>query len=237
MKSTHKLWGVIATDGAYTSEFGVSLFIPPKLSLTDKTIATDAIEATIQDALAEYTTRKNNPTLYDAVNKSCSAFIKAAVDKVWYKELKDPVTVYTKVSAALFLTHLRDNCGGLHKINAITIQGEMMDIVNGVLHYRNMMEESQAQAQQANLPISDAVLVATSNRAMVATNDYPNETKSWSKLMPSKRTWLKWMPTYKEAYTTSQHSAVVQAEKVTPFGGLATKPGSVKEAQKPEVFK
>ena len=91
------------------------------------------------------------------------------------------------------------------------------------------MEEAQTQEQRANFPISDAVLVATSNRAMVATNNYPDKSKSWNKMSLSEHTWSKWKPTYKEAYTASQRSAVVRAEKGTPLGGLKTNPGSGKE--------
>ena len=63
---------------------------------------------------------------------------------------------------------------------------------------------------------------------MVATNDYSDETKNWSKLAPSERTWAKRKPTYKEAYNTSQRSTVALTEKGTPFGDLAANPGSVK---------
>ena len=78
------------------------------------------------------------------------------------------------MTAADFLTHLCKICGGIHEIDAITIQGEMMafyEKYGGVPHYINMMEESQAQEKRSNLPISNAVRVATANREMVATND------------------------------------------------------------------
>ena len=129
-----------------------------------------------------------------------------------------------------FLTHLNDNCGSLHIIDAINIQGEMMDFyekAKGVPHYINMMEEAQYQAQQVNLPISDAVLVAAANRDMVVTNDYPDE-KIWNKMAPSKRTWAKWKPAYKETYNATQRLAVNQAKKGTPFGGMTANPGSGK---------
>ena len=45
--------------------------------------------------------------LYNAANKGCMAFMKAAVEEVWYMELKDPVNLYTKGLAAAFLNHLR----------------------------------------------------------------------------------------------------------------------------------
>ena len=58
----------------------------------------------------------------------------------------------------------------------------------GAPHYIKMVKKYQAQAQRSNLPISNDVLVTTSNRAMVATNNYPDETKSWNKLAHSERT-------------------------------------------------
>ena len=55
VENIHNLWGVIAANGAYTFDYGVSFAIPPNLALTNKTIATDATEATIQDAVEEHT--------------------------------------------------------------------------------------------------------------------------------------------------------------------------------------
>ena len=54
VENTHNLWGVISANGAYTYEYGVSFTIPPKMAPTNKTIATDATKANIQDAVAEH---------------------------------------------------------------------------------------------------------------------------------------------------------------------------------------
>ena len=56
----------------------------------------------------------------------------------------------------------------------------MMDFYEkseGIPHYINMMEEAKAQAQHANLPSRDDVLVATDNQSMVATNNCPDKIK------------------------------------------------------------
>ena len=149
VENTHNLWGVIADNNAYTSEYRVYFDIPPNLALTKKTIAIDTTEATIQDAVAEHADKRNDRVLYNAAIKVCVAFTKATVNEVWYKEIKDLATLYTKVMATALITHLCDNCGGFHEIGAITIQGEMMSFyekAEGVPHYINMMEEYQAQA-------------------------------------------------------------------------------------------
>ena len=45
----------------------------------------------------------------------------AAVDETWYKELKDPDTFYTKITALNFLDHLIEFCVGLHTVDAVNI--------------------------------------------------------------------------------------------------------------------
>ena len=64
VENTHNLWGIIAANEAYTSEYDVSFATPPpKLALTDKAIATDATKATIQDTVAEHAAQKNDCAL------------------------------------------------------------------------------------------------------------------------------------------------------------------------------
>ena len=43
------------------------------------------------------------------------------VDETWYKELEDPGTFCTNVTALKLLDHLTEFCPGLHTINAVDI--------------------------------------------------------------------------------------------------------------------
>ena len=43
------------------------------------------------------------------------------VDETWYKELEDPDTFYTKVTALKILDHLTEFCSGLHTVDAVDI--------------------------------------------------------------------------------------------------------------------
>ena len=43
------------------------------------------------------------------------------VDQTWYKELKDPDTVYTNITNLKILDHLTKFCSGLHTVNAVDI--------------------------------------------------------------------------------------------------------------------
>ena len=45
----------------------------------------------------------------------------AVVDKTWYKELEDPDTFYTKVTALKLMDYLTEFCSGIHTVNAVYI--------------------------------------------------------------------------------------------------------------------
>ena len=43
------------------------------------------------------------------------------VDETWYKELKEPGTFYTNVTALKLLDHLNKLCSDLHTVNTVDI--------------------------------------------------------------------------------------------------------------------
>ena len=47
----------------------------------------------------------------------------------------------------------------------------------GIPQYINIIEEAQAQEERAALPIINDILVTISNRAVLASNNYPAKTK------------------------------------------------------------
>ena len=64
--------------------------------------------------------------MYDVTDPGCRAFILAAVEDIWYRELRNLRTIYSQVTAKRLMAHLGDVCTGLHKIDAITILMLMM---------------------------------------------------------------------------------------------------------------
>ena len=65
--------------------------------------------------------RRNDRQLYETADNVCQSFIMAVVDETWYKELEDPGTFYTKVTALKLLDHLTEFCSGLHTVDAVDI--------------------------------------------------------------------------------------------------------------------
>ena len=57
-------------------------------------------------AEGKHEARRNDHQLYETADNACQSFIMAVVDETWYKDLEDPDTFYTKVTALKLLDHL-----------------------------------------------------------------------------------------------------------------------------------
>ena len=69
------------------------------------------------------------------------------VDETWYKELEDPGTFYTKVTAIKILEHLKEFCAGLHTVDAVDIPQltkELYKDSDGVPQFINAMDVGAA---------------------------------------------------------------------------------------------
>ena len=54
-------------------------------------------------------------------NNVSQTIIMSVVGETWYKELEDPDTFYTTVTALKILDHLTEFCAGLHTVDADNI--------------------------------------------------------------------------------------------------------------------
>ena len=93
--------------------------IPPVIAFYEKTIDKDATRLEINCTKGKLKARRNDRQLYNTADNACQFFIMAVVDKTWYKELKDPETLYTKVTDLKLLDHLTEFCAGLHMVDAV----------------------------------------------------------------------------------------------------------------------
>ena len=64
----------------------------------------------VHQAEGKHKARINGRQLYEKSNNACQSFIMAVVNETWYKELEDPDTFYTKVTALKLLDHLTEFC-------------------------------------------------------------------------------------------------------------------------------
>ena len=85
------------------------------------------------------------------------------VDKTSYKELENPDTFYTNVTALKILYHLTEFCSGLHTVDAVDIPQVIKTLfrnAKGIPQYINAMEAVQKKSKRAKLVILDEYLHA-----------------------------------------------------------------------------
>ena len=92
------------------------------------------------------------------------------VDETWYKELEDPDTFYTEVTAINILENLTEFCAGLHTVDAVDIPQLMKELYkdsDGVPQFINAMEAAQRRSKRAKLVINDDYLHAVALKSLL----------------------------------------------------------------------
>ena len=95
--------------------------IPPIIALYDDTIYKDATRTEVHRTEGKHESKLNDRQLYKMADNAWKNFIMEVVDETWYKELEDPDTFHTNVTALKLLDHLTEFCLGLHTINAVDV--------------------------------------------------------------------------------------------------------------------
>ena len=94
----------------------------------------------------------------------------AVVDDTRYKELEDPDTFHTKVTALKLLNHLTEFCAGLHTVDAVDIPQIMKSLyrdLEGVPQFINAMEAARRRSKHAKLVINDEYLHAVTLKSLL----------------------------------------------------------------------
>ena len=99
----------------------------------------------------------------------------AVVDETWYKELKDPDTFYTNVTALKLLDHLTEFCLVLHTVDAVDIPQVMKMIfsdADSIPQFINAMEAAHRKSKRAKLVINDEFLHAMALKSLLQSSEY-----------------------------------------------------------------
>ena len=144
---THNILGVILPSERYEQIYKKGAYlIPPVIALYNDTINKDATRTEVHRAEGKHKARLNDPQLYKKANNSRRNFIVAVVDETWYKELEDPDTFYTNVTALKLLDYLTKFCLSLHNFDAVDIPQVMKTLFSdseGITQFINAMEAAQ----------------------------------------------------------------------------------------------
>ena len=120
----------------------------------------------------------NDYKLYAKAKLEAHALILYVVDETWVLELKDKETLFTQVTPRQLLVHLQSICGGLHAIDVLALQNEMLEYhtdSKGILKYINELEAAQKKSKQGtgNNLITDATLLLIATNAMLEMGAHP----------------------------------------------------------------
>jgi hypothetical protein len=200
----------LITDGVrYAAEHGGNPFKHPvRLPLYDGRIKDDATAVVHVRAEAAHKARLDNYASFEAAERGAAKFLREVVDEVWYNDLKDAGTFYTKVMALEIISFLDANSGGLHAINMISLCTNMHQYylqVDGIPQYIIMREDAQKKAKRAGMPIADVELVMMASAAVLAAQHFPREVDDWEGLPTPARTWLAWKTAFRLAHLKRQH--------------------------------
>ena len=152
---THNLSGVILPSERYKQIYKKGAYlIPPVIALCDDTIDKDPTRTGVCRSEGKHEARRNDRQLYETDDNACRNFIMEVVDETWYKELEDPDTFYTNVTALKLLDHLTEFCPGLHTANAVDIPQVMKTLFSDsedIPQFINAMEAAQQKSKREKL--------------------------------------------------------------------------------------
>jgi len=127
LNGIHSLTAILTKAVKYETEHGNAKFVrPSRLPLYDKNIADNATTVVRVHAEAAHKARLDDYSSYEAAECGVAKFLRDVVDEIWYNDLKDSDTFYTKVTAIDIMALLDANSGGLHAVDMISLRTNMM---------------------------------------------------------------------------------------------------------------
>jgi len=100
LKGIHSLTAILTEDAKYEAEHGNAQFVlPVRLHLYDKNIADNATTVVRVRAEAAHKSCLDDYASFEAAGRGVAKFLRDVVDEIWYNDLKDADTFYTKVTA------------------------------------------------------------------------------------------------------------------------------------------
>jgi hypothetical protein len=211
----HSLTGLLTDPARYATNHGATFVCPIRLPLYNSTIANNATMVIHVHAESAHKARLDNFASYKAAERRAAKFLRNTVNKVWYNDLKDADTFYTKVSALKITTFLDANSGGLHAINMISLCTNMHQYyvrADSIPQYIVMLEVAQKKAKRAGMPIANIKLVMMALAAVLMAQHFPRKVNNWEGLPSISHTWAAWK--------TAFHLAHLKRERqYLPWGG------------------
>jgi hypothetical protein len=193
----------------FEADHGASKFVRPScLPLYDRNIANNATTIAHVCAKVAHKPCLDDYTSYKAAKCGVTKFLCNVVNKIWYNNLQDTKTFYTKVMALEIMAHFYANSGRLHSIDMISLHSNMTQYyvqLNGIPQFIVMMENAQKKAWRAGMPIADVELMMMALAAVLAAQHFLQEVDDWEGLPAIDCTWRAWKVAFHLAHLKHQH--------------------------------
>jgi hypothetical protein len=195
LNGIHSLTAILTKAVKYKANHGAKFVHPACLPLYNKTIADNAMTVDRVRAEAAHKSQLDDYASYEAAKRGMSKFLRNVVVEIWYKNLKNANTFYTKITAINIMTLLETNSQGLHALDMIMLHTIMMQYyvqADGIPHFIVMMEDAQKKATWASMSIADVKLVMMALAPILAAQHFPREVNDWEGLLSLSHTWQAW---------------------------------------------
>jgi hypothetical protein len=126
LNGVHSLRAILTEAIKYEANYGAKFVCPACLPLYNKTIADNATTVVCICAEAAHKFQLDDYVSYKAAKRGMSKFLRNDVYDIWYNNLNNTDTSYTKVAAIDIMALLDANSGGLHALNMIKLHTNMM---------------------------------------------------------------------------------------------------------------
>jgi hypothetical protein len=186
------LWGLIADADRYLHHYGLAFARPAtRPAVYNLAIAEGASRVERTRAEAAWAARIQDYEAYEVAEAGVKTFIEAVVEDTWIRNLRDPETFYSNVTALALLNHLCDRLGGLHALDMVSLTIQMSQYYKGtpiIPKYIQLLEDAQRKAARAGLPVTDQPLTILASTALLAADTFPCTTILWEELAPADKT-------------------------------------------------
>jgi hypothetical protein len=221
LRGTHSLVGILTDATRYAANHGGATFVRPLcLPLYNVTITDEATTVVCLCAESAHQAKLDDYTSFEAAKRGAAKFLREVVDEVWYNDLKDADTFYTKVTAREIIAFLNANSGGLHAIDMISLCTNMHNYytqADGIPQYINMLEDAQKKAMQAGMPIANVKLVMMASVAVFAAQHFPHKVNNWEGLPSASCMWTAWKTAFRLAHMKRQQQ-ILASGRGDPLG-------------------
>jgi hypothetical protein len=185
LNGVHSLTVIFTEAVKYEADHGTKFVHPSHLPLYDKTIADNTMTVVHICAEAAHKSQLNDYVSFEVAKQGVSKFLHNVVNEIWYNDLKNANTFYTKVTAINIMSLLDANSGGLHALNMILLCTDMMQYyvqADGIPQFIVMMEDALKKTTRAGMPIAHIGLVMMASKAVLAAQHFPDEVNHWEGL-------------------------------------------------------